>query len=144
MAMTAASPNLRTLRFVLGVKIVGTILLFCAPMLMLDQDGLKDFYGLRPEPRLAAWMIGVAYAALIVGYAAGWVEAERGRYPGWVVAMGIVSNGGGAVAAIVAVAIGDIRLDALRPCGFAAIGFAALIAISLVICHIGQRRQRQP
>ena len=124
--MTTAPATLRPLRIVPAAKI------------------LQEFCGLRPEPLLTARLVGVAYAALIVGYAAGWLEAGRGRYPGWVVAMGIVSNGGSVVAAAVALATGDVRLDALRPFGFAAMLFAGLIAISLVVCHLHHRRQRRP
>jgi len=142
--MTAAPATLRLLRIVLAAKILGTIALLCVPMLLFNQRCLQEFYGLRPEPLLTARLIGVAYAALIVGYAAGWAEAGRGRYPSWVVAMGIASNGGSVVAAAVALATGDVRLDALRPFGFAAMLFAGLIAVSLAVCHLHHRRHRQP
>jgi hypothetical protein len=130
-ARPADPRTLRLLRRILAVKIAGTIMLFCVPMLVLDQQWLGLLYGLRPEPLLMARLVGGAYAALIVGYAAGWLEARRGRYPGWVVAMGLVSNGGGAILALWAVATGDVRLDQLRPFGFAAILFAAAIAAGL-------------
>lgn len=143
MATTTPDPaTLRLLRVVLATKIVGTVVLFCVPMLFLGTDCLADLYGLRPEPLLMARLVGGAYAALIVGYASGWVATGRDLFPTWVVAMGIVSNGGGAALAAIAIATGDVELAALRPFAFAAVGFAGLITLGLVVCLARHQRSR--
>ena len=141
-ALRPASPaTLAMLRLVLATKILGTILFFCVPMLFLGEDDLRKLYGFGATPLLAARLIGGAYAALIVGYAQGWIESGQGRFPGWVVAMGLVSNGGGVLLAVVAIVTRDIELAALRPFGYAAIAFAASITLGLTACLLLHRRR---
>ena len=59
-----------------------------------------------PEPQLFLRLLGMAYTALIVGYAFGLRDARSGRYPAGVVWVGIVSNGGAFVMLAVAALLG--------------------------------------
>ncbi len=81
------------LSWVLIGKIALTIAL-CILLLLFPTSLLKSL-GLKvPEPILFFRLLGIAYAALAVGYAFGLQTSRLGGYPAGVVWVGIVSNGG--------------------------------------------------
>ena len=81
----------------LRMKIALTVLIWGAPLL-LAPDALLLWLGF-PEvtPGLFRRLLGAAYLALAIGYTGGLASYDAGRYPTFVVAMGIVSNGVAAV-----------------------------------------------
>lgn len=81
------------------LKIAGTALLFIVPLLLLPSGRLLKLAGLPAEALGAVptfRLLGVAYIALLVGYASGFPQIAVGQFPWGVVAMGIASNGGSA------------------------------------------------
>lgn len=79
------------------IKIGATLGAWCAPLLLLDGAVLRTL-GLTPEPSLMPLrMLGWAYLALCVGYAAGLRAALAGRVENGPLDVGIVSNGGAAL-----------------------------------------------
>ena len=82
---------------VLIFKITFTVLGACVPLLLLPVSVLQALGFVVPEPQIFLRLLGMAYAALIVGYGFGLRDSLRGTYPGSVVWMGIVSNGGAAM-----------------------------------------------
>jgi len=80
---------------VLIIKIAGTIILWCIPLLIfphyiLNAIGIDNEFGVMVL-RLLSW----SYFALCVGYGFGLIEALNGRRPLGVIWVGIVSNSGG-------------------------------------------------
>lgn len=95
---------MRALRVVLAVKLALTVGLWAGPLL-LAPVGLFEALGFpEPRPVLFVRLLGVAYAALAVGYARGLAEARCGRVPATVVWVGVASNGG--AAAVLALGLG--------------------------------------
>ena len=88
---------MRGLVNVLIFKIAFTVIGACVPLLLLSEQALQAMGFVVPQPMLFLRLLGMAYAALIVGYALGLREAKRGIYPASTVWVGIVSNGGGAM-----------------------------------------------
>ncbi len=88
---------MRGLIHVLTFKIAFTVVGACVPLLLLSESALQWLGFEVPQPILFLRMLGMAYAALIVGYAFGLKDAKRGIYPAHVVWIGIVSNGGAAL-----------------------------------------------
>ncbi|PTU30203.1 hypothetical protein [Stenotrophobium rhamnosiphilum] len=88
---------MRGLIHVLTFKIVFTIVGACVPLLLLPASALQWIGFDVPQPILFLRMLGMAYAALIVGYAFGLRDAKRGIYPAQAVWVGIFSNGGAAL-----------------------------------------------
>lgn len=120
---------------VLILKIAGTAFLFIVPLLMLPDARLLRLAGLPQE----AWgavstyrLLGVAYLALVVGYASAFPEIAAGRFPWGIVIMGIVSNGGGAVA-LVATGAWHRRLSRV---GFVFV--AAVTAFLILAAFLGE------
>ena len=87
---------LRLLERTLVSKIVLTTVLWAVPFLFFSREALEPLMGVVPEPLFSLRLLGWCYVALIVGYGAGLLEVRAGRMPWGVVAMGLVSNGGGA------------------------------------------------
>lgn len=85
---------MRALTAVLTAKIILTILLWVVPLLFFPAAWLRRLGFPVPEPPLFLQLLGMAYLALVVGYAFGWRSARRGIYPADAVWAGIVSNGG--------------------------------------------------
>lgn len=88
---------MRGLIHVLTFKIVFTVIGSCIPLLLLSESSLQWLGFSVPQPILFLRLLGMAYLALIVGYAFGLKEAKRGIYPAHAVWVGIVSNGGAAL-----------------------------------------------
>ncbi len=81
---------------VLVFKITFTFVGACVPLLLLPVSSLQQLGFVVPAPSLFLRLLGMACLALIVGYCFGLRDSLRGLYPGTVVWMGIVSNGGAA------------------------------------------------
>lgn len=64
--------------------------------LLLFPGSLQEQAGLPPAGEQAVFirLLGMAYAALLVGYTFGFFTIRRGTYPAGVIWTGIVSNGG--------------------------------------------------
>lgn len=80
-----------------GVILVKMILtLAWVASLLLFPSSLQNQLGLPPAGEQAIFirLLGMAYAALLVGYAFGYFAIQGGTYPRGVVWTGIVSNGG--------------------------------------------------
>ena len=86
----------------LMLKIVLTLAIWCVPLLLFPPELLRMLGFPVPEPILFLRLLGVAYVALVVGYAFGWRETRRGSYPSVVVWIGIVSNGGACLLLLIA------------------------------------------
>lgn len=76
------------------IKIALTVCLWCIPLLLFPATWLRMIGFPVPEPVLFLRLLGMAYVALVVAYAFGLRDVLRGEYPGAVVWVGIVSNGG--------------------------------------------------
>jgi hypothetical protein len=63
-----------------------------------------------PEPLLFLRLLGMAYVALVVAYAFGLRDVLRGAYPGAVVWVGIVSNGGAFALLLIAAMAGVLDM----------------------------------
>jgi len=84
---------MKTLSYVLLIKIAVTIIFWCAPLL-LAPDGLLLLLKMPvPDPSLFRRLLGAAYLALTVPYWFGYRAARREEYPAAAVWTGIVSNG---------------------------------------------------
>lgn len=82
---------------VIAAKIVITILFWCLPLL-LGPKVLFNWVGVPfPDPEVFIRLLGAAYAALVVNYYQGLLEAKTGGLATATVRMGIVSNGLAAV-----------------------------------------------
>lgn len=83
---------------IIAAKIVITLLLWCLPLLFAPKT-IFDWVGIPfCEPGIFNRLLGSAYAALVVAYWHGFVDARNGKPAIATVQMGIVSNG---VAAII-------------------------------------------
>jgi hypothetical protein len=79
---------------VLIAKIVLTIVAWCVPPLFFPRSVFLWLGFPEPTPLVFLRLLGMAYTALVVGYAFGLRDALKGQWPLGVVAMGLVSNGG--------------------------------------------------
>jgi hypothetical protein len=84
----------RALSRLLALKIALTLAVWCVPLLLFPPGWLAALGFPLPEPLLFLRLLGMAYLALVLGYAFGLGAARRGTYPAAVVWVGIVSNGG--------------------------------------------------
>lgn len=84
---------INVLTFKIGFTVVGA----CVPLMLVPASGLQSLGFPVPEPIIFLRLLGMAYAALIVGYVFGRSNAKAGIYPGTAVWVGIVSNGGAAL-----------------------------------------------
>ncbi len=85
---------LRSLSHVLVAKIALTVAAWCVPLFLFSASWLEGLGFPVPKPEIFLRLLGMAYTALVVGYAFGLHAARRGEYPHGVVWVGIVSNGG--------------------------------------------------
>ena len=92
---------------VLMAKIVVTVFVWVLPLLLLPAEILVLLGFPLPEPAVFLRLLGIAYAALVVGYALGLRQARRKAYPAEAVYVGIVSNGGAAVVLAIAALSGS-------------------------------------
>lgn len=111
------------LSLLLSVKIAITAFLVAVPFLVSSAERLDAIVSARSGSLRFYRLYGVAMVALLIGYAFGIAEAQAGRMPWGVVAMGIVSNGVPAVMFL----SGAVPKQA-KMLGF----FFALIAVGLV------------
>lgn len=79
---------------VLVFKIAFTITMASMPLLLFPASLLQWLGFAVPEPRIFLRLLGMAYAALVVGYGFGLRDSLRGVHPSAVIWVGIVSNGG--------------------------------------------------
>ena len=86
--------DLRALCRVLEAKIALTVFAWCVPLLLLPTPWLEALGFVVPQPRIFLYLLGMAYTALVVGYAFGLRSAREGEYPEATVWVGLVSNGG--------------------------------------------------
>ena len=84
---------MRNLSRVLILKIVVTVAWF-VPLLLFPIPLLKEMGFPTCPSNIFLRLLGMAYGALLVGYAFGLVATRHGRYPHSTVWTGIVSNGG--------------------------------------------------
>ena len=82
---------------VLVFKIAFTITAACIPLLLFPTSLLQWLGFSVPEPQIFLRLLGMAYAALIVGYGFGLRDSMRGIHPSAMIWVGIVSNGGAAL-----------------------------------------------
>lgn len=109
--------------FKIGVTAVTAVL----PMVLLPTAAVTRRLGIEPAAVAYVRLYGVALLALLVGYAGGLVTLAGGEFPVGVVWMGLVSNGGAAIA-LVATGV-HRRLRMAAPLyGFIALGLAAALA----------------
>ena len=80
------------LQIVLAFKILVTLALWSAPLAVAAADRSAGF-----ELRLMRALLATAYLALVVAYTAGFQAARSDQVLWWVIAMGLVSNGGGSL-----------------------------------------------
>ena len=84
------------LAFVLVFKILGSLPLIAGPLLLASPERLGGGVALPPPMVTTFRLYGVSILAVLVGYAYGLWLIGQGQYPWGVVAMGLVSNFGGA------------------------------------------------
>ena len=113
------------LALVLTAKIVLTGILTAVPFLVLPGARLAAVTGVTGGGETLFRLYGIAIVALLVGYASGFWALARGEFPWGVVAMGLVSNAGGAS---LLVASGAWRRA--KPITFV----VAAVAVSLATC----------
>lgn len=130
----------RLLRIVLAIKIVGTIVILCLPMLLLGEDAFARWFGVAFQPDLVRWLLAIAYLALVIVYLDGWRAAARGTVPRTVIAAGLVSNGGALAASAVALYLEQVSIDQLGPLGWAAMALIAFATLGLAASWLHERR----
>lgn len=95
------------LRIAFIVKICVTALMWFVPLIAFPASLLEAIGVPVGGATLFLRLLGVAYAALIVAYAAGAGHCAKGSYPSVIVRIGIVSNGGSFLCLIVAAFMGE-------------------------------------
>lgn len=119
---------------VITTKIVITICFWCGPLL-LGPKSLFQGVGIPvPEPEVFVRLLGAAYAALVVAYYHGLMEAKSGGSATATVRMGLVSN------ALAAFILGIYGINGAwaswsslaQVYMWASFGAASLIAIGLI------------
>ncbi len=123
------------LALVLAAKIVLTGWLTAVPFLLLPAVRLAPSTGVTGGGETLFRLYGIAIVALLVGYASGFWPLARGEFPWGVVAMGLVSNAGGAA---ILIATGGWRNA--KPITFV----VAAIAVSLAIAAASPEFAMQP
>jgi len=79
---------------VFAIKIVATVTVWCAPLILLPTSLLEAAGLPRQDITLFVRLLGWAYLALCVGYAFGLRSALQGKRALGTIWMGIVSNAG--------------------------------------------------
>ncbi len=93
---------MRRLSQVIAAKIAITIGAWSVPLLFFPSYLLVHLGFPAPRPEVFLRLLGMAYLALVVGYAFGYRQATSCIYPREAVWMGIVSNGGATVVLTIA------------------------------------------
>lgn len=110
----------------LTIKIGLTAVTAVLPMMLLPASVITRRLGIEPAAVGYIRLYGVALTALLVGYAGGLVTLADGVFPTGVVWMGLVSNGGAAIALVVTGV--HRRLPLAAPMyGLIALGLAAAL-----------------
>lgn len=112
---------------VLLIKIFITVVFLSGPFLLLPQARLAARLGLSGNTALILRLYGVAMLALAVAYASGVWQAAQGVFPWGIVLVGILSNGGAAVA---------LAVCASRPVKRVAVPVFAVISLAFVACAL--------
>lgn len=76
------------------VKILFTLFIWCIPLLFFSGKLLASLGIPEPINIVFLRLLGMAYAALMVGYVFGLIATLHGDYPIEAIWVGIVSNGG--------------------------------------------------
>ena len=113
---------------VLSAKIAVTGVFAALPFLLLSPARISSTTGFDVSATPLFRLYGVAVTALLVGYASGFWVIASGQFPWGVVAMGIVSNG---VGAITLVTTGFWRQA--MPMTFFIAGIAILLIVAALI-----------
>jgi len=87
---------------VLLIKILLTVFVWCLPLLFFPLAWLQVLGFPAPEPPIFLRLLGMAYAALVVGYCFGLRDSMRGQYPHSILCVGIISNGGACILLVLA------------------------------------------
>ena len=130
---------MRALRTVLAVKIALTAALWAGPLLLAPVAWIEALGFPEPRPVVVLRLLGMAYVALCAMYVWGWREAQAGQFPGAVVAVGILSNGGAAV--VLALSAAQGAWAGWGPLAQAGMGgsLAAAVAITAGLAVAGRR-----
>lgn len=89
------------LSILLLIKITVTLVFVALPLLILPKERLGSMFGLSASTPYIFRLYGVAMLALITAYASGVWQISQGQYPVGIILMGIISNGGAALAALI-------------------------------------------
>lgn len=131
MTFSSRPPTLKLLRGVLIFKIAVTVFLWAGPLLLFPVSLFETLMGEAPAPISYARLLGVAYLALIVNYAGGFIQATRGVVPWVTIWTGLVSNGGGLLMLTYLNLSGSQQASTLTAISMTAL---ALIVAGLVFC----------
>lgn len=125
---------------IITVKIVITLLLWCFPLL-LGPKALFEWIGVPfPQPEVFIRLLGAAYAAMIVAYYHGLIEARAGGSSAVTVRMGIVSNGlAAAILGVFGVSGAWVGWSSLAQ-AYMWLSFVATILITLGLIATGLKR----
>lgn len=77
-------------------KIAATFFLVCLPFLLMTGSRLDQIAGVKAKSNTLYRLYGIAVLALLFGYATAFPLLQAGQFPGGVVIMGAISNGGAA------------------------------------------------
>lgn len=136
MQNASLTPTLKLLRGVLVFKIGVTVLLWAGPLLLFPISLFETLMGEAPSPISYARLLGVAYLALIVNYAGGFIQARRGLIPWVTIWTGLVSNGGGLLM-LTYLSLADAQQTS--PLSLVSVTALAMIVAGLIVCTIRLR-----
>ena len=85
---------MRGLDVVLQAKIALTLVAWCVPLLLFPASLFERLGFPTPSPAVFLRLLGMAYLALVLGYALGLRQLRGGSYPAATVWVGVLSNGG--------------------------------------------------
>ena len=112
------------LSVLLSAKILVTLVFVAGPFLLLPAERLNAAMAPHSGSAMMYRLYGVALLALVTAYAGGLVAAQSGRLPVEVIAMGLVSNFGGALTQAVFRVTGPQRV---------LMGFFAFVGLGLLV-----------
>lgn len=121
---------------VLRIKI-GLTVLWAAPLLLFPKSWLVQLGLPIAEPQMPlVRLLGMAYAALLVGYLCGLRQMRQGRYPRDTVLTGIASNGGACLILAAAAIAGTWSAwgTPARWLMWASLAATAGVAVGLIAC----------
>lgn len=124
------------LAIVLRIKI-GLTILWAAPLLLFPKSWLVQLGLPIAEPQmLLVRLLGMAYAALLVGYVCGLRHVRQGQYPRDTVLTGIASNGGACLILAAGAIAGSWSTwgTPARGLMWASLAATAGVAVGLIAC----------